>query len=52
MQSVFITGATGYMGHHLIPHLLERGHRVRGLARPGSENKLVGGDVFNPKAIP
>ena len=52
MQSLFITGATGYMCRHLIPHLLERGHRVRGLARPGSENKLVGGDVFNPKAIP
>ena len=52
MQSVFIPDATGYMGRHLMLRLLERGHRVRGLARPGSENKLVGGDVFNPKAIP
>jgi nucleoside-diphosphate-sugar epimerase len=45
MESVFITGATGYMGRHLIPRLLERGHRVRGLVRPGSERKLVGGEA-------
>ena len=45
MESVFITGATGYMGRHLIPRLLERGHRVRGLVRPGSESKLVGGEA-------
>ena len=28
-----VTGATGYIGGHLIPVLLERGHRVRALAR-------------------
>lgn len=57
MESVLITGATGYMGRHLIPRLLERGHRVRGLVRPGSEKKLVGGeavvgDVLNAKDYP
>jgi uncharacterized protein YbjT (DUF2867 family) len=43
MASVFITGATGYMAHALVPRLLERGHRVRGLARKGSEAKLPAG---------
>ena len=40
---VFITGATGYMGRHLIPELLRAGHEVRALARPGSESKLPAG---------
>lgn len=45
MATVFVTGATGYMGRHLIPRLLQRGHRVRALVRPGSQGKLVGGEV-------
>ena len=40
---VFITGGTGYMGQKLIPRLLERGHQVRALVRPGSEKKLPPG---------
>jgi len=39
-RCVFITGGTGYMGQRLIPRLLERGHQVRALVRPGSESKL------------
>lgn len=39
-HSVFITGGTGYLGRPLIQHLLMRGHEVRALVRPGSENKL------------
>jgi len=31
------------MGRKLIPRLLERGHRVRALVRPGSEKKLPAG---------
>ena len=42
-RRVFITGGTGYMGSELIPVLLERGHRVRALVRPGSKAKLSGG---------
>ena len=42
-RSVFITGGTGYMGRKLIPRLLERGHQVRALVRPGSEQKLPAG---------
>jgi uncharacterized protein YbjT (DUF2867 family) len=42
-RSVFITGGTGYMGSRLIPRLLERGHEVRALVRPGSEKRLPPG---------
>jgi uncharacterized protein YbjT (DUF2867 family) len=42
-RDIFITGGTGYMGRHLIPRLLERGHQVTALLRPGSEGKLAPG---------
>jgi uncharacterized protein YbjT (DUF2867 family) len=42
-RRVFITGGTGYMGSRLIPLLLERGHQVVALVRPGSERKLPPG---------
>ena len=43
MQSVFVTGGTGYIGCCLIPALMERGHQIRALVRPGSEGKLPPG---------
>jgi uncharacterized protein YbjT (DUF2867 family) len=42
-RRVFIAGGTGYMGQTLIPRLLQRGHEVRSLVRPGSEKKLPPG---------
>jgi len=42
-MNVFMTGATGYIGRHLIPELLRRGHTVRALVRSGSEKKLAQG---------
>lgn len=42
-RSVFITGATGYMGCSLIPALLVRGHSVRALARERSAHRVPPG---------
>lgn len=42
-RTVFVTGGTGYLGRPMIGRLLERGHVVRALARPGSESKLPTG---------
>jgi uncharacterized protein YbjT (DUF2867 family) len=42
-RQVFVTGGTGYIGRRLIPVLLERGHSVTALARPGSEGRLPDG---------
>jgi len=33
---VFLTGATGFIGGHVLTALLDAGHPVRGLVRPGS----------------
>lgn len=34
---VLVTGATGFLGRHLIPQLIEAGYRVRALVRPTSD---------------
>lgn len=39
-KTVFIAGATGYLGRRLCAALLQRGHTVIALARPGSQSKL------------
>jgi uncharacterized protein YbjT (DUF2867 family) len=43
MAIVFLTGSSGYMGRALAGRLLQEGHKVRALARPGSEGKLPKG---------
>lgn len=54
---VFISGATGYMAGALAPLLLAAGHRVRGLVRSGSENRLppgvipVSGNALNAESF-
>jgi uncharacterized protein YbjT (DUF2867 family) len=40
---VFVAGGTGYLGRAVIPRLLERGHSVKALVRPGSESRLAPG---------
>ena len=34
---ILVTGATGFLGHHLIPQLRQAGYAVRALVRPTSE---------------
>jgi len=50
---IFVTGATGFVGNHLVKTLLAFDQKVRCLVRPGSENRLrhsveiVKGDIFS-----
>lgn len=54
-----ITGATGFVGPHLIKKLLDDGHTCRCLVRPGNEKKIpyidgveiVTGDVEHPETL-
>jgi len=58
---VFVSGATGYVGGYLVPALLEQGHSVQALVRPGSESRLpapgpgsvtpVFGDALNEEQV-
>jgi uncharacterized protein YbjT (DUF2867 family) len=43
MARVFITGGTGYVGRRLTRALLELGHDVRVLTRPGSASRVPAG---------
>jgi len=43
MATVFLTGASGFMGRRLAAELLSRGHKVRGLVRQGSESRAAPG---------
>jgi dihydroflavonol-4-reductase len=40
---LLVTGATGFLGHHLIPRLRTAGHDVRALVRPGSDTRFLTG---------
>jgi NAD(P)H-binding len=44
-MDVFVTGGTGYIGQALIPGLLQRGHQVIALVRPGSLARVPPGTV-------
>jgi dihydroflavonol-4-reductase len=38
---ILVTGATGFLGHNLIPLLAEHGYRVRALVRPTSDQSFL-----------
>lgn len=57
---ILVTGATGYIANKLIPQLLERGYRVRALARRPerlkarkwfSQVEMIQGDVMRPSTL-
>lgn len=58
-MQVLVTGGSGFVGNAAVRELLERGHRVRCLLRPGSEARLkdrdrvevASGDVMDREAV-
>ena len=40
-MTVFVTGGSGFVGRHLIKHLIARGHSVRALARSEAAARAV-----------
>lgn len=40
---VLVTGASGFLGRHLLPRLASRGHRIRAVSRTGRPDEEVGG---------
>lgn len=56
MPTILVTGASGFIGWHVAKKLLDRGERVRALARPGSsvrelEVETVTGDLRDPACL-
>ena len=57
-MKVFLTGATGFVGRHMVARLLERGHSVRALVRtiptqPKAQTQVeyVRGDVVSGEGL-
>jgi dihydroflavonol-4-reductase len=43
-MKVLITGATGFLGTHIVKECLNQGYKVRGFGFPGSPTKYIEGD--------
>src|SRR6476646_7586691 len=56
MKPALVTGASGFLGWHVARVLVEKGHSVRALVRPGSrvdalDVESVTGDLRNPASL-
>jgi dihydroflavonol-4-reductase len=56
LRPTLVTGASGFLGWHVARVLLERGHRVRALVRPGSsvdglDVEVVSGDLRDAASL-
>src|SRR5215831_17503628 len=45
-MNCFVTGASGFIGANLVHELAARGHRVKGLLRPGADVRGLDGVAF------
>lgn len=67
MSTILVTGASGFVGSHVVPALIGAGHRVVGLVRDGEDETLVRrrllpgqrgavetriGDITQPSTLP
>lgn len=58
-MTTLVTGATGFLGRHLLPLLTERGHSLRALVRAGTEEaalrelgvEIARGDILDEAAV-
>ncbi|MGQ0604031.1 MAG: NAD-dependent epimerase/dehydratase family protein [Anaerolineales bacterium] len=58
-DTVLVTGATGFLGHHLVPYLVACGYRVNALVRETSDTRhlrdpnvhIFIGDVLNQDSV-
>jgi len=58
-EQVLVTGATGFIGHHLVQHLIQRGDQVTCLVRPTSDTSTLDrsnlqfavGDMNDPQSL-
>ena len=48
MATVFVTGGSGFLGRNLLPHLRERGHAVKALARSDAAARAVSDSGAEP----